>query len=355
MKSETLPYFLNYEDAKIYTNEAETLQLQPAGEPVSSAAKDYSILLIEDNAEVRSFLKNQLGKHYEIFEAENGDVGLSKAYEIVPDIIISDILLPGKDGMQITETLKNDMRTSHIPIIILTARASIEQQIEGLKLKADAYIVKPFNVKYLEETIRNLTRNREILKDHYSSELPNESMKGNVSKKIDRKFVSEFSAIVESNIANEDFGVDDICKQIGISRVQLYRKVKAVLGLNINDYILSVRMQRAKYLLLNEDLSISEVSTKVGFSSQAYFSTVFKAKFGLTPKAFKEKQNWIFDIAKIPCRNKYELLFSSSRLSIAQLSILLAMFDEQLRLDLEQTVHIAPHTRTRSDELIVNW
>lgn len=291
MKSETLPYFLNYEDAKIYTNEAETMQLHPAGEPVSSAAKDYSILLIEDNAEVRSFLKNQLGKHYEIFEAENGDAGLSKAYEIVPDIIISDILLPGKDGMQITETLKNDMRTSHIPIIILTARASIEQQIEGLKLKADAYIVKPFNVKYLEETIRNLTRNREILKDHYSSELPNESMKGNVSKKIDRKFVSEFSAIVESNIANEDFGVDDICKQIGISRVQLYRKVKAVLGLNINDYILSVRMQRAKYLLLNEDLSISEVSTKVGFSSQAYFSTVFKAKFGLTPKAFKEKQN----------------------------------------------------------------
>lgn len=283
-------YSLNYEDAKIYTNEAETLNLSPAEEIATGTGKDYSILLIEDNIEIRLFLKNQLGKNYEIIEAENGNIGLSLAYEIVPDIIISDILLPGKDGMVITETLKNDIRTSHIPIIILSARGSIEQQIEGLKLKADAYIVKPFNVQYLEETIKNLTKNREILKEHYSSELPNESLRGNISKKIDRKFVNEFSAIVEGNFANENFGVDDICKEIGMSRMQLYRKVKAVLGININDYILSVRMQRAKYLLLNEDLSISEISFKVGFSSQAYFSTVFKSRFGVTPKGFKEKQ-----------------------------------------------------------------
>jgi YesN/AraC family two-component response regulator len=253
-----------------------------------TGGKDHSILLIEDNAEIRTFLKTQLDKNYEIIEAENGNVGLNLAYETVPDIIIADILLPGKDGMQITNTLKNDIRTSHIPIIILTAKGSIEQQIEGLKLKADAYIVKPFNVQYLEENIKNLIRNRESLRDHYSSELPNESLRTSSSKKIDRKFVSEFSAIVENNIANENFGVDDICREIGISRVQLYRKVKAVLGLNVNDYILSVRMQKAKYLLLNEDLSISEISFKVGFSSQAYFSTVFKSKFGVTPKAFKE-------------------------------------------------------------------
>jgi signal transduction histidine kinase/DNA-binding response OmpR family regulator len=284
---ETASYFLNYEDAKIYTNEAETLKSIPPEEVVSTTGKDYSILLIEDNMEIRLFLKSQLGKNYEIIEAENGNVGLNQAYEIVPDIIISDILLPGKDGMLITETLKNDIRTSHIPIIILTAKGSIEQQIEGLKLKADAYIVKPFNVQYLEETIKNLIRNRETLKYHYSSELPNESLRGTASKKIDRKFVNEFSSIVESNIANENFEVDDICKEIGISRVQLYRKVKAVLGLNINDYILSVRMQKAKYLLLNEDLTISEISFKVGFSSQAYFSTVFKSKFGATPSEYK--------------------------------------------------------------------
>ena len=272
IKKETSSYFLNYEDAKIYTSEAASHKAMPAEEASAASGKDYSILLIEDNNEIRLFLKNQLGKNYEIFEAENGNIGLNTAYEIVPDIIISDILLPGKDGMQITETLKNDLRTSHIPIIILTAKGSIEQQIEGLKLKADAYIVKPFNVQYLEETIRNLLRNRETLKEHYSIGLPTEGIRTLASKKIDRKFVSEFSSIVENNIANEDFGVDDICKEIGISRVQLYRKVKAVLGINVNDYILSVRMQRAKYLLLNEHLSISEISFKVGFSSQAYFS-----------------------------------------------------------------------------------
>ena len=130
-----------------------------------------------------------------------------------------------------------------------------------------------------------------MLKEHYTSELPNEGAKISTSKKIDRKFVSEFSSIIESNIANENFGVDDICREIGISRVQLYRKVKAVLGYNINDYILTVRMQKAKYLLQNENLSISEIAYKTGFSSQAYFSTVFKSKFGVTPKAFKEKKN----------------------------------------------------------------
>lgn len=288
LAKEAAAYSVNYEDAKIYINEADILKQVPSDEAISG--KDQSILLIEDNAEIRMFIKTQLGKNYEIIEAENGNVGLNLAYEIVPDLIISDILLPGKDGMLITETLKNDIRTSHIPIIILTAKGSMEQQIEGLKINADAYIVKPFNVQYLEENIRSLLKNREALKGHYTSELPGDNQRNSTSKKIDRKFVSEFSGIVESNIANENFGVDDICKEIGISRVQLYRKVKAVLGYNINEYILEVRMQKAKYLLLNEDLSIAEISYKVGFSSQAYFSTVFKSKFSVTPKAFKENK-----------------------------------------------------------------
>ncbi|MEO6733858.1 MAG: substrate-binding domain-containing protein [Ferruginibacter sp.] len=289
IEKESNPYSLNYEEAKIYTNELESRPVNPNGN-ISATEKDYSVLLIEDNSEIRAFLKDQLNRNYEVIEAENGNTGLNLAYEIVPDIIISDIMLPGKDGMAITEALKNDIRTSHIPIIILTAKGSMEQQIEGLKLKADAYIVKPFNLQYLEETIKSLIRNRETLKDHYTSELPSDNLRTSTSKKIDRKFISEFSSIVEGNISNENFGVDDICKEIGISRVQLYRKVKAVLGYNVNDYILTVRMQKAKYLLLNEDLSISEISYKVGFSSQAYFSTVFKSKFGVTPKAFKEKK-----------------------------------------------------------------
>lgn len=288
LEKEAAPYELNYEDAKIYTNEAEPVKPLQA-QDVSALANEQSILVIEDNHEIRMFIKTHLSKNYEVIEAENGNAGLNLAYEIVPDIIISDVLLPGKDGMLITETLKNDIRTSHIPIIILTARGSMEQQIEGLKLKADAYIIKPFNIQYLEENIRSLLKNREVLKDHYISELSKDNFSNSASKKIDRRFVNEFVAIIENNIANEDFSVNDICTELGISRVQLYRKVKAVLGYNINEYILDVRMQKAKYLLLNENLSISEISYKVGFSSQAYFATVFKGKFGVTPKAFKEK------------------------------------------------------------------
>ncbi len=284
---ETQSFYINYDDVKIYTTYSETTNFSP--EESSKVEKEYSIVLIEDNTDMRIYLKNNLAKAYEIHESENGTEGLNLAYNIIPDLIITDIILPGKDGLDITNILKNDFRTSHIPIIILTAKGSIEKQIESLKLKADAFIVKPFNFQYLEETINSLLRNRETLKDHYTCELPNECLHSPMVKKIDRKFVNEFSAIVESNIANENFGVDDICKEIGVSRVQLYRKIKALLGCNINDYILSVRLQKAKFLLINEDLSISEVASKVGFASQAYFSNVFKSKVGTTPKAFKEK------------------------------------------------------------------
>ncbi len=281
------PMMINtYEDIKIYTTDMEPVVLQQEITGVSS--KESSVLIIEDNDDLRAFLKTRLGDNYEIYESENGESGISHAFDIVPDIIISDIILPGQSGLHIIETLKQDLRTSHIPIILLTAKGTIKEQIEGIKLKADAFIVKPFNLEYLEETIKNLLKNRAVLRDHYSSELPTET-RSNSSNKIDRKFINEFTAIVENNLSNENFSVDNICKEIGISRVQLYRKVKALVGFNVNDYILTVRMKKAKYLLTHEDLSISEVAFKVGFSSQAYFSTVFKSKFAMTPKAFKEK------------------------------------------------------------------
>ncbi len=279
-----------YEDAKIYTADIEKIELLQ--EHAKAEQKENSILIIEDNDDLRTFLKRRLGNHYELHEASNGEAGTALAFDIVPDLIISDIVLPGQNGLQITEMLKQDIRTSHIPIILLTAKGSIEEKIEGIKSRADAFIVKPFNVEYLEETIKTVLKNRAVLREHYTSELPSEN-RSNSSSKIDRKFINVFTAIVENNIDNENFLVDDLCKEIGVSRVQLYRKVKALLGYNINEYILDVRMQKAKYLLLNEDLSISEISYKVGFSSQAYFATVFKSKFGVTPKAFKENKTSI--------------------------------------------------------------
>ena len=193
-----------------------------------------------------------------------------------------------KNGIALTNIFKSDIRTSHIPIILLTAKIGIEEQIEGMKNMADAYITKPFNLEFLEETIKSLLANRAKLKAHFTGELSSE-IKSHISNKLDRKFVNEFTALVESNIANENFTVEELCRNMGISRVQLYRKIKALLNCNVNDYILNTRMQKAKYLLQHEELTIGEVSYKVGFSSPAYFSTVFKSKFGVTPSDFKEK------------------------------------------------------------------
>ncbi|MDP9040977.1 MAG: ATP-binding protein, partial [Bacteroidota bacterium] len=276
-----------YEDIKIYMTDVEPLLLENGMKLVSE--KENSILVIEDSEDLRAFLNSRLGETYEVHEAENGVTGIKLAYDIVPDLIISDIILPMESGLKVTEILKNDIRTSHIPIILLTAKSSLAEQIEGIRSKADAFIVKPFNLEYLEETIKNLLRNRSVLREHYTSELPTET-RSNLSSKIDRKFLHKFTSIVENNLSNEYFSVEQICKEIGVSRVQLYRKVKALVGFNVNDYILNVRLHKAKFLLAEQQLPISEVAFKVGFSTQAYFSTVFKSKFSLTPSEYREKK-----------------------------------------------------------------
>ena len=184
----TEPFSITYEDIKIYTSDIEPGVLFP--QEASTVTKEQSILIIEDNADLRAFLKYRLDNTYEIHEADDGNAGLNSAYEIVPDLIICDIILPGKDGMHITDILKNDIRTSHIPIILLTAKGSIEQQIEGMKLKVDAFIVKPFNLQYLEETIKSLLKNRDVLREHYSSEFQIEQRAASTNK-IDKKFLNE--------------------------------------------------------------------------------------------------------------------------------------------------------------------
>ncbi len=253
----------------------------------ASIEKEYNLLLIEDNAELRNFIKTKLEHSYNISEAADSQSALQQAFDNVPDIIISDVVIPGKDGLSLVNVLKNDVRTSHIPIVLLTGKTSIEHQIEGMKNKADAYITKPFNSAFLEQTIQSLLSNRAILKEHFSAELPAYLRSQSISK-VDKKFINDFSAAVESNLSDPDLSVDDLCKLLHVSRVQLYRKVKALFNLNVNEYILNARFQKAKYLLHHEESSIADISSKVGFSSAAYFSTVFKSKFGITPTAFKE-------------------------------------------------------------------
>ena len=254
---------------------------------ISESTKYLTVLIIEDNVEMLEYLSSRLSKDYSVIESEDGNKALQLAFDSVPDLILCDIVIPGKNGLELTHIFKSDVRTAHIPIILLTARDEESQKIEGMENQADAYITKPFNLLFLQKTIKSLLENREKIKEHYSGEISSEE-KLHTTKKEDRKFMIEFTSIVENNIGNEKFGVQNICDLMGISRIQLYRKVKKVFHCNVNDYIVNTRLQKAKYYMQHENFNISEIAFKSGFSSAAYFSTVFKSKFGKTPTKFKE-------------------------------------------------------------------
>ncbi len=248
--------------------------------------KKFTLLIIEDNAEVRTFLRSRLEEDYEVLEEINGNLGLSKASELVPDLILCDVMLPGKDGFDITQKLKSDFRTSHIPIILLTALSSIEKQIEGTQMGADAYFCKPFNMALLRERIKTLLRNRQILRERYISEIDKVVYDASENK-LDKKFVNDFVAMMESNFHNSEFQVNDMCKEMGVSRVQLYRKVKALLNCSVNDYLQDVRLKKARYLLRQTNEPIQDIALKVGFTSQGYFASSFKSKFQITPTEYR--------------------------------------------------------------------
>ena len=277
-----------HENARIYTTDLEEGRAQKSSDTLRHL-KEQSILIIEDNSDLLYYLGDKFDDEYEIFIANTGDSGISSAYEQVPDLIICDVVLPDFSGRQISEKLKSDVRTSHIPIILLTAQDSLEQQINGIESMADAYIIKPFNYNYLLANVRNLLKNRLLLKSHYTSDISSIA-KQPISKSLDKKFINDFSGLVEENLGNENFSVEQISKILGVSRVQLYRKIKALLDCSVNDYILNRRLKKARYLLNNERYSIAEITYMVGFSTPNYFSTVFKSKYGMTPSEFKKNQ-----------------------------------------------------------------
>jgi signal transduction histidine kinase/AraC-like DNA-binding protein/CheY-like chemotaxis protein len=258
-------------------------------EEVMFSQKEHTLLLIDDNAELRRFLKSKLSHYYNIVEAHDGLTGLHLSYNVVPDVIICDVMLPGKDGLTVAAELKSDLRTSHIPIIILTAKGSMEHRIAGVQTGADEYVTKPFVFEYLEERIKALIKNRVLLKEHYSHDVTIDHQITSPGG-LDRKFVNDFTSLIEKNIPNSSFNVNDISRELGMSRVQIYRKVKALLGFSVNDYVMNVRLKKAKHLL-HGDMSISEVATEVGFSSSTYFSTAFKSRFNISPKEYKQAQS----------------------------------------------------------------
>ena len=280
--------FSNWE-SQILTETHDPVE-SPPGSPGSPGPEpETSILIIEDQADIRTFLRRRLEDEFRILEAANGDSGIRQAESEVPDLILCDRLLPGKSGIEVTTHLRSSLSTSHIPIIMLTAKNTMDQRIEGLQSGVDLYITKPFHPAYLKEQIKTLLRNREILRERFLHELnPEHASSG--AEKGDRQFINRFITEIETRIGDQDLNVQQLCVTLGMSRVQLYRKIKALLGYSVSDYIKQVRLKKASFLLLESDLTISEVAYEVGFSSPAYFSTAFKQMYQVSPKKYQQRK-----------------------------------------------------------------
>lgn len=247
------------------------------------------ILVVEDNAELAHFLKAILSFGYQIDIATNGEEGINQAIALVPDLIICDVMMPIKDGYELCTTLKNDFRTNHIPIILLTARADSDAKISGLQKGADAYIYKPFNEKELLVRIEKLIELREKLKIKYSSSPFHkpESSDFQHPHGLNERFMYELVQILDTQYRDENFGIQQLCEKMLISRVQLHRKLTALTGLSASHFINKFRAEKGSVLLLNSRKSISEIAFEVGFSDPAYFSRVFNKLYGKSPMEFR--------------------------------------------------------------------
>ncbi|MGB3144779.1 MAG: helix-turn-helix domain-containing protein, partial [Maribacter sp.] len=252
----------------------------------SKNKEKYSVLIIEDNKDLSQFLKNKLQLEYDIHLSDGTDA-IEKAFETVPDIILCDINLPDKDGFEICEILKKDLRTSHIPTIILTALGNKESYIKGLQSGADLYLTKPFSYSILVQSIKSLLYNREKLRYYYTSNI-HKIEELNSFGSIEQKFIHQLNSLINENLGNSDYSVENLAENLTISRVQLYRKVKAMMGISISDYIGNIRLEKAKTMLETSSLTVAEIAYSNGFSSPNYFSTAFKNKYGTSPAAFRK-------------------------------------------------------------------
>lgn len=251
---------------------------------VSENTNRPTVLVIDDNTDIRQYERTLLQDEYVVLEAADGKEGLAVALKEVPDLVICDVMMPVMDGLELTEQLKTNTATSHIPIIMLTAKNLEEHRAEGYEHGADSYITKPFHSKVLLARIENLLRQRQLLKNLYqgSKEAEKEISEAHLEDR-DRQFLKQLQAIIQKNLSDSEFGVEDMGQQIGLSRVQLYRKVKAMTGSSVVDLLRKARLAKARRLLETRSMSVSEVAYEVGFSAPSYFTKCFKEEYGMLP------------------------------------------------------------------------
>ncbi len=249
---------------------------------VTALESRATVLVVEDNLDVVTYINSLLETDYQILTASNGKLGLEKAYETIPDIIISDVMMPEMDGYEVCRNLKNDERTSHIPIILLTAKAATDDRIEGLSVGADAYLTKPFNKKELFIRLEQLLTLRKKMQEKYGSF---ETISSKPS--LDDIFIQKLKNAVEERIDDPDFGVTHLCRAANLSNMQVNRKLKALTGKTPSRFIRSIRLQKAMELLKTTDLNVSEIAYEVGFGDPSYFSRSFSEEFGKAPNVIR--------------------------------------------------------------------
>ncbi|MEN0046377.1 MAG: response regulator [Bacteroidota bacterium] len=243
------------------------------------------LLIIEDNPDVVTYLKACLTKLYQIDVAYNGKVGIEKAVEAIPDLIISDVMMPEKDGYEVCDVLKNDERTSHIPIILLTAKADADSKIVGLRRGADAYLTKPFDKEELLVRLEMMVEKQQKIAAYFSQDTNTVADIVEEDVQIEHEFIQKVRSIVERHYTDDRFGLPQLCQKVGMSRSQLYRKMKALINIAPSDFIRTYRLQQAKRLLETTDLNVSEVVWEVGFTNLPHFSKIFQEEFGVSPSA----------------------------------------------------------------------
>jgi len=256
----------------------------------SSDADNLILLIVDDNADIRTYVSTIFKDTYTILTAKNGQEGIDLAIEHIPDIIISDVMMPVKNGIELCNTVKVDERTSHIPVILLTAKAGEENEIEGIKTGADDYVTKPFNEKLLQLRVEKLIESRKKLQERYSQEVILRP-KDIAITPIDEQFLQRLQKVLDDKLVESSFSIEDFSQAVGMSRMQLHRKLKALTGLSASEFIRSQRLKLAAQLLKKSEINVSQVGYSVGFNDHAYFSKCFKEMYQCTPTQYANNKN----------------------------------------------------------------
>ncbi|CAM4224155.1 hybrid sensor histidine kinase/response regulator transcription factor [Zobellia nedashkovskayae] len=249
-------------------------------------ALDTTLLIVEDNAELRAYLRNELKGEYKVIEAVNGTEALKAAEKRTPDIILSDVVMPEMDGFEFCRHIRENLKTSHIPILMLTAKTMTDDWVKGIDCGADVYLTKPFEMTVLRAQLKQILSSRQVLFNKYLNDSNNVKVPESASL-LDKGFIAKVLDYVTANLSDENLNVEQLAEELNLSRSQLYRKIKALTGYSANEFLRKIRLEKAKQMIENGNESISEVCFKVGFSSPSYFTKCFKAQFGFLPTEVK--------------------------------------------------------------------